>query len=119
MGAMKNLKIAQMELMEENAERIADACRLTDKGRACQKVVSLLKKCGFSPDPSNPYSLVRTKLEQIHKLFNEIDAAHKYGMKTSWTGKSFERVSKAVEDAEMFLNLNDFSTDHKYLSRLK
>jgi hypothetical protein len=119
MGAMKSLKLAQMELVEENAERIVEACLVADKGKACVKVVSLLKKCGFASSSPNVNSCVTSNLNAIQRVFSKVATAHNQGMKTSWDGKSFERVGRAVDETETFLSMIGFTTDLKYLSRLK
>jgi hypothetical protein len=116
MGAMKNLKLAQMELMEKYAAKIVTAC--SKKTKRAERVASLLHKCGFDHDsPSEAVSMVKANMKEIRCVFGLINTAHKAGMRTKWRGPYFDQLTSHVGRAESLLETYlGFSTNMNTLA---
>lgn len=116
MGAMKNLKLAQMELMEEHADNIASACRLKNKGECLSTVLYLLGECGFARKVQR-YLLSDEDIFDIRRHFEKIAKDHDSGMRSGWKDGSFHNLTHDVELAEWALTDLGFHTDMEMLSR--
>jgi len=106
MGAMKNLKLAQMELMEKYAAKIMAVCseKVRDNPKRAEKVAALLHKCGFDHgSPSEAASMVKANVKEIRRVFGLINTAHKAGMRTKWRAPYFDQLTAHIGRAESLL----------------